>query len=214
MLEIFDIAWDFRGRLETRPHTDSIVLHHRAGSGDAMSLHASHLKDGWQGIGYHFYVRRDGTVYRGRPIDAVGAHTSGHNGHTVGICFEGNFEKEAMGEAQQKAGAALIAHIQQGYGGRLSVFGHRDLSATACPGKNFPFQAVTKRANALCIADTMAKDGIITKENLDNWRAFLTGDAPCMPEYITAVIGRYQTMKQGGMKKYVSEKKLMGRGAH
>lgn len=191
-MDIFDTAWSFRGKLEVRPRTDTIVLHHRAGEGDAKSLHEAHLKNGWQGIGYHFYVRRSGKIYRGRPIETVGAHVTGHNSHTIGICFEGNFQTEAMGETQLKAGAQLIAHIQKGYGFGLSVCGHRDLMATACPGAHFPIENIKKRAEALCTAEKMLSDGIITKDNLNNWRAFLSGDAPCPAEYITTVIARYQ----------------------
>lgn len=197
-MDITDIAWDFRGVLSARRTTDTIVVHHRAGTGDAKSLHEGHLKNGWQGIGYHFYVRRDGKIVRGRPIETVGAHVTGHNDHTIGVCFEGNFEEETMSEAQKKAGSELLAHIEEGYGFGLSVCAHKDLMATACPGKNFPMADIRKRAEALITAQSMLRDGVITKENLENWRAFLSGDAPCPAEYIKTVIGRYQSAMRGG----------------
>ena len=100
--------------------------------------------NGWIGIGYHFYVRKNGKVYRGRPIDAVGAHTYGENDHAIGICFEGNFEKEEMSVAQRNAGAELVADLRKEFPDIKKVSGHRDHNSTACPGKNFPFDFIAK----------------------------------------------------------------------
>ncbi len=79
---------------------DGIVIHHVAiPSGDISSqaIHKAHLKNGWAGIGYHFVIRKDGTIERGRPLSVVGAHAQGDNLHTIGICMAGNFEKEYVG---------------------------------------------------------------------------------------------------------------------
>ena len=38
-----------------------------------------HLNFGWDGIGYHKIIRRDGTLENGRPEFWVGAHTYGLN---------------------------------------------------------------------------------------------------------------------------------------
>ena len=65
-----------------------VVLHHRAGNGTVESIHAQHLKNGWAGIGYHFYIRKDGTVYEGRPIAYVGSHCKGNNSCSIGVCLE------------------------------------------------------------------------------------------------------------------------------
>ena len=49
-----------------------------------------HRKQGWKlGIGYHYVVRRDGTIEPGRPEWMVGAHCRNHNAHSVGVCYEG-----------------------------------------------------------------------------------------------------------------------------
>ncbi len=77
-----------------RPKTTHLILHHAAGNGSAEDIHRYHLGLGWRGIAYHFYVRKDGSVYRGREENAVGGHTSGWDGTALGICFEGNFESE------------------------------------------------------------------------------------------------------------------------
>ena len=128
--------------LSVRKSTDLIILHHAAGSGSVETVHQAHLGKGWAGIAYHYYVRKDGSVYRGRPEWAIGGHTSGQNSHTLGICFEGNFETETMNDAQLNAGRELIADIRSRWGD-LGIAKHKDYGLTACPGKNFPFEMMT-----------------------------------------------------------------------
>ena len=99
------------------------------------SVHNYHLSKGWAGIAYHYFVAIDGTIYRGRPEDMQGGHTSGYNSCSIGICAEGNFEEETMGDAQREALRALVMDIRKRYPNIL-VVRHSDLSATACPGKN------------------------------------------------------------------------------
>lgn len=123
---------------EKRKSTRKLILHHCGGSGaDALAIHRMHRAKGWAGIGYHYYVRRDGSVFRGRPEERVGTHTAYHNADSIGVCFEGNFETEAMGQRQFDAGVELLSDIRERYPD-LTVYGHRDLNATACPGRNFP----------------------------------------------------------------------------
>lgn len=117
-----------------------IVLHHAAANGSVNDVHNWHLGNGWAGIGYHFYVRKDGSVYRGRPENWYGAHTANHN-EKIGICAEGNFEIDVMSVAQKNAIIELLDYLYDKYG-KLKVYGHRDLDATACPGKNYPFNDI------------------------------------------------------------------------
>jgi len=142
-MKIKETEYNFKGKHSKRAKTDFIILHHRAGDGDAKSIHASHLALGWSGIGYHFYVRKDGSVYRGRPQDTVGAHCAGGginlNPSSVGVCFEGNFETEQMGDAQLDAGRELVCYLKGIYPD-AKVGGHNEFMATACPGKNFPME--------------------------------------------------------------------------
>lgn len=143
-MKIFEPDWEWSGTLSRRSRTEYLILHHAAGSGSAEAIHQTHLAKGWVGIGYHYYVRKDGSIYRGRPEDCVGAHTVGYNYISIGVCFEGNFENETMSAAQLKAGRWLIADILSRYP-LLKVVGHRELDATACPGKNFPFAELMEK---------------------------------------------------------------------
>lgn len=142
-MNIIDVGLKFAGTLSKRSKTDEIVLHHAAGNGSVENIHNWHITgNGWLGIAYHFYIRKDGKVYRGRPIDTIGAHTYGENEHTIGICFEGNFESETMSDAQKNAGAELVAKLRKDFPTIKRVSKHRDHNSTACPGKNFPFDFI------------------------------------------------------------------------
>ncbi len=140
-MNIIKSYFQFKEPLSKRQSTKYIVLHHRGGDGDVESIHRQHLKNGYSGIGYHFYVRKDGQVFQGRPKENVGAHCLNNNYNSLGICFEGNFENEEMGYAQKKAGAELVLYLKKLYADARVVC-HRDMLATACPGKNFPVDAI------------------------------------------------------------------------
>lgn len=56
------------------------------------ALRAVHLSRGFSDIGYHYYIRRDGTVVRTRPLALAGAHVKGYNKYSIGICYEGGLD--------------------------------------------------------------------------------------------------------------------------
>ena len=121
-----------------RSKTNHLILHHAAANGSAQDIHSYHKNNGWAGIAYHFYIRKSGSVHRGRPEDWRGGHTSGYEDNSLGICFEGNFENETMSAAQIKAGRELVNDICKRYPG-IDIGPHRAYNATACPGKHFPY---------------------------------------------------------------------------
>lgn len=129
--------------LSTRKSTARIILHHAAAKiCDAATIHRWHRQKGWSGIGYHFVVRKNGTIERGRPESKTGAHASGHNYDSIGICFEGNFETETMSRAQLHAGQELIAYLKEKYKIR-KIQCHREVGNTSCPGRHFPLAQIT-----------------------------------------------------------------------
>ena len=160
-LQIIEHDWTWKHGLTPRAATDGIVLHHAAGDGAPETIHAAHLSNGWAGIGYHYYVRKDGTVHRGRPEWAAGAHVENQNSHLLGICFEGNFEREEMGAAQLAAGRLLLADVLTRYPVPITL--HRAWGNTACPGKNFPLAALLAPA-----ADREEVDDMVYYHKLDD----------------------------------------------
>lgn len=141
-MKINAVTYKWNGALTKRRSTTRIILHHAASiKCTAQQIHRWHLANGWVGIGYHFLVRKDGSIYRGRPEDTVGAHAGNNNYDSIGICFEGNFMTDKMGDAQRKAGQDLVQYLKDKYG-ISKVQKHSDVNATGCPGKNFPFQEI------------------------------------------------------------------------
>ena len=137
-MEIYEPHYRWAYDPGRRSRTDWLILHHAAGTGSPERIHALHRDGkGWAGIAYHYYVRLDGQICRGRPEDWNGGHTGGYNGVSLGVCFEGNFEEQTMPPAQLKAGRLLISDILRRWPG-LQVARHCDLNCTACPGRNFP----------------------------------------------------------------------------
>lgn len=82
----------------------------------------------------------------------------GANYNSIGICFEGNFEKETMSEVQLKAGQELVAYLKNKYN-ISTVKRHKDVDSTSCPGKNFPFEKF-KNANSVSTSTETEKDRI------------------------------------------------------
>lgn len=130
------------GSFSRRNRTDEIILHHaEAKSASVEEVNRWHLERGWTGIGYHFYIRKDGRIYRGRPEWAVGAHAQGHNKRSVGICCEGSYMSETMPKAQFDALVGLVREEMAKYPG-AKVLRHRDVNSTNCPGVNYPWKAL------------------------------------------------------------------------
>lgn len=147
-MKINEVTYKWHGALTKRRSTTRIILHHAAASKcSAQQIHRWHLANGWVGIGYHFLVRKDGSVYRGRPEDTVGAHAGNNNYDSIGVCFEGNFMTETMGDAQRKAGQELVQYLKGKYG-ISKVQKHSDVNATGCPGTHFPFAAIADGGTA------------------------------------------------------------------
>ena len=131
---------------EVRPTTEVIVIHH-AGFPDgdkdssAEDIHKFHRDvNGWAGIGYHYVIRKDGTIEQGRRPNMIGAHAYGHNKNSVGICVAGNFNVAKPPRVQMDSLKLLTAWLCQRY--KLNpmrkgvIVGHRDCNDTACPGDN------------------------------------------------------------------------------
>jgi len=137
---VLNAGLKFTKPLQKRSRTDYIALHHAAASTASVeAVHNWHLQRGFSGIGYHYYIRKDGTVYRGRPEDAIGAHVYGYNSVSIGVCAEGDYTKETMPAPQKEALISLVKDLKKRYP-NARIVGHKDLVATACPGNNFPLE--------------------------------------------------------------------------
>ncbi len=124
------------------------------GDSTAAAIRKYHVEhNGWRDIGYHYVIRKDGTVEPGRSLTQNGAHTEGAN-DTVGICVTGDGDSEAWTPEQALAFTVLAAsHLTQLGLDASAVCGHREAPARfgakpthkTCPGLRIDMNYV--RAN-------------------------------------------------------------------
>ena len=128
-----------------RIKTDFLVIHCAATTASMdigkADIDRWHRAKGWFGIGYHYVIRRDGTVETGRPEDTVGAHVLHHNSNTLGICLAGGLAadkktpEENFTREQYDALANLLGELKERYPD-AKIRGHSDFpehTTRACP---------------------------------------------------------------------------------
>ena len=110
-----------------------------------------HRKRAFLMIGYHYVIRRDGTVEVGRELSTPGAHAYGYNQKSLGICMVGGKSRETDGlednftDEQWEALEVLCSQVRGLYP-EAKVVGHNEISNKACP--SFDVQAWVVRIRA------------------------------------------------------------------
>lgn len=107
---------------------------------DVADVRGWHVKEnGWKDIGYHYFIKRDGTIQRGRPRWALGSHVAGHNHESLGISMAGGCDKHGNEEnnftpEQWASLRALLIELKQLYPS-AKINGHRDYAGVTkyCP---------------------------------------------------------------------------------
>lgn len=160
-MSIIETNLTFRDGLGNLRNVDFLIVHHTASTRDmtAEEIHNEHLNLGWLGFGYHFYIRKNGVVYRGRPEDRIGSHCEGFNSLSLGICLSGNFEIEEPTIEQLNSLAALVKELQGRYT-MATVHSHSDFNATACCGRNL--RKYLKDLEKKSFVKVFARDGKIS----------------------------------------------------
>ena len=108
---------------------------------DAARIKKWHLERGFNDIGYHFIIGRDGTIELGRNISVIGAHVAGYNSTSIGICWIGGTREENHKEAEDNRTDEQNATLKQLVNELLAEYpkaevrGHRDFKNVhkACP---------------------------------------------------------------------------------
>lgn len=138
--KIIEKSFNFVHSLNKRAITDKIIIHHTGGAdidAYAEQIHQWHLAAGYSGIGYHFVIRKNGDIERGRPVWAVGSHAYNSNYDSIGIHLSGDFTYNLPTDKQIESAALLIANLSETYNislDRKHILGHRETIATDCPG--------------------------------------------------------------------------------
>lgn len=103
-------------------------------------LRRDHKARGFRDIGYHFYVRRDGSMTQHRRLLEVGAHARPYNRCSIGVCYEGGLDENGkpcntMTKEQSNRLADLFRNLRIAFP-KAKIVGHRDLPGTTpkeCP---------------------------------------------------------------------------------
>jgi N-acetylmuramoyl-L-alanine amidase len=107
---------------------------------DAKTITAWHRAKGYADIGYHYVIRLDGSIEKGRPDGRPGAHTLNHNGNSLGVVYAGGTKADAKTAedtrtpAQLAAMETLLRKLKAEWPAAV-ILGHRDNigARTACP---------------------------------------------------------------------------------
>ena len=103
-------------------------------------LDVCHRRRGFNGVGYHFYIRKNGDIKSTRPLERIGAHARGFNSESIGICYEGGLNEEGHPAdtrtyAQKCALLDLLRQLKIDYPD-ARILGHYQLAPSvhkACP---------------------------------------------------------------------------------
>ncbi len=123
---------------------DRVFLHCSA-SDQAVHDDISVMRDwhvngnGWRDVGYHYFIKKDGTLQEGRPLSLTPAAQAGNNTGTIAICLHG-LAKERFTKAQFDTLIGLAREIDKAYSGMVSFHGHSEVSSKSCPV--FPYREV------------------------------------------------------------------------
>lgn len=97
-----------------------------------------HLARGFNDIGYHYVIYRDGSIHKGREESVIGAHCVGHNTNSIGICYIGGRDsngktfKDTRTDSQKESLLVLLRELKERYP-NAKVHSHKDFSNKACP---------------------------------------------------------------------------------
>lgn len=131
-------------QFKPRASTEMLIVHCSATKAGmdigVREIRQWHKERGWLDVGYHFIIRRDGTIEDGREVNSVGAHVEGHNYNSVGICLVGGVDDRMKPQAnftpaQMIALRGLLGGLQKEFPG-TTVHGHHEFAAKACPSFN------------------------------------------------------------------------------
>lgn len=114
---------------------NKIILHHSdTADGNPLAYANYHINENdWPGIGYHFVIQKDGTVFQTQPLDVISYHTAGQNTSSIGIALTGDYDWQTPPSAQIASLVDLLRDLKNRFGS-LPLYGHNQFSQKTCPG--------------------------------------------------------------------------------
>ena len=123
---------------------DRIIVHCSATNPEqdfcAADIDRWHKAKGWSGIGYHYVVKLDGTIEKGRTVEKAGAHAFGYNKRSIGLCYIGGVDMDGnptdTRTVSQKLAMRIFIHMLKNDYPNATVHSHSEFSKKACPSFN------------------------------------------------------------------------------
>ena len=95
-------------------------------------------ENGWEDVGYHFFIKRNGKIQKGRDLEITPSSQKGYNSRTISICLHG---KNKFSKKQFESLRKLCLEIHRAYKGKITFHGHREVAdEKTCP--NFDYVKV------------------------------------------------------------------------
>jgi hypothetical protein len=126
------------GFTKPKRYVDQVFLHCSASDVPAHdnleTIRRWHLDRGWRDVGYHYFIRKDGTLERGRDIESIPAAQAGHNEGAIAICLSGGQNgRNQFTDAQRVTLRRLARAICAAYDGQIRFRGHKEVANKDCP---------------------------------------------------------------------------------
>ena len=142
-------------------------------------------------VAYHYVIGSNGKVMKTRPESEVGFHASNLeiNNKSIGICLNGNYDKETPTKEMVDSLKALVKDICSRYN-IIAIEGHRKYAPKSCPGKN--------------ITDEFIHSLLVKEEKLDEYQKWMVDNKLCqnanwynpITKYeFSVMLNRYDKMK-------------------
>ena len=120
------------------------IIIHCSATREGQDIPVEVIKDwhvngrGWSDIGYHFYIDIKGEIHKGRDIARIGAHCSGHNRNSIGVCYCGGVESDGKTPKdtrteEQKLGLLHVLKTLKAMYPKAVIYSHNEFANKACP---------------------------------------------------------------------------------
>ena len=91
--------------------------------------------NGWAGIGYHYYIIDEGTIFKTQELNTISYHASGWNTESIGVVISGKHRydssktnEEIIGKKKYKALVFALAKIENELPNKVNIISHGEIS--------------------------------------------------------------------------------------
>lgn len=132
-----------------------VIIHHSATSSGSPYVYAQHHieENDWPGIGYHFVIQKDGTIFQTNELTTLSYHATNCNSQGIGICLTGNFNVEHPNSEQINQLVSLIKYLNLTLSITLDIDPHHACKNTSCPGTHISIPDIQNRVYGNGIGD-------------------------------------------------------------